>query len=103
MSLSERLRQVRLIGGLGCRELDRLAGLGEGHVSMIETGKRPNIESRIAAALADVLGLSLDWLVRGLGPNPSAKRVRAAVERARAAAAVPPVAEETPPPLAEAG
>ena len=71
---------------LGTRELDRLAGLGEGHVSMIETGRRPSIEARTAVALAEVLGASLDWLLKGTGQAPSERRVRESVARARARA-----------------
>lgn len=72
-----------MAGDLGTRELDRLAGLTEGHTSAIETGNRPNVEARTAAALARVLGVSLDWLVTGTGPTPSERRIKVAVEQAR--------------------
>lgn len=82
--VSDRLLQARALASkLGCRELDRLAGLAEGHVSMIETGRRPNLEMSTATALVRVLGVSLDWLVSGVGPTPSARSVRMSVEAAR--------------------
>lgn len=84
MSLSERVKQARaLAGSLGNRELDRLAGLAEGHTWAIETGARTNAEARTVAAIAGVLGVSLDWLVAGHGRAPSARTVRAAVAVAR--------------------
>lgn len=71
--------------GLSTRELDRLAGLTQGHVSAIENGTRPRVELRTAEAIATVLGISLDWLSSGDGKVPSTRSVRAAVEVARAA------------------
>jgi transcriptional regulator with XRE-family HTH domain len=83
-SLSERLRTARLLAhDLGTRELDRLAGLTEGHTSAIETGTRPNVEVRTATALASVLGVSLDWLANGEGRAPGERSVREAVNAAR--------------------
>jgi len=72
-----------MVPNLGKRDLDRLAGLSEGHVWMIESGNRPRLEMPTATALTRVLGISLDWLVNGVGPKPKAKDVIAAVERAR--------------------
>jgi len=53
---------------------------------MIETGRRPSIEAKTAVALAEVLGASLDWLLKGTGQAPSERRVRESVARARARA-----------------
>lgn len=83
--LPERLAAARQFAGLSARALDRLAGLGEGHVSMIESGRRPRIEAGTAEALARVLGLSLDWLLAGSGKAPRPKAIREAVAAARAA------------------
>lgn len=81
-----RLRDLRTLAELESRELDRLAGRSEGHVSMIETGRRPNPELKTARALADVLGCSIGWLLAGEGEAPGLAEVQAAVARARAAA-----------------
>lgn len=72
---------------LSGRELDRLAGLTEGHVSLIEAGTAGTangIKTRTASALASVLGVSLDWLIDGDGDDPSVEAVRASVSDARA-------------------
>lgn len=50
---------------------------------MIERGERPRIEVATADKMAIVLGLSLDWLVRGTGRPPSKSRIVAAVRQAR--------------------
>jgi transcriptional regulator with XRE-family HTH domain len=85
--VAERLKWAReLIDDLGQRELDRLSGLGMGHVSMIESGRRPNIEGATAVKLARVLGVSVDWLLTGEGDEPTTDQVRASVERARGSA-----------------
>lgn len=87
MSLPDRLEHARaLAGGLSLRELSKLAGLFGTHAALIESGRRTNIEGKTAVALARVLGVSTDWLLTGEGDEPTAEQVRAAVERARAAA-----------------
>lgn len=84
MSFSERLKQVRALAppGTSARTVDRLAGLTPGHTSLIEGGLRLNVEARTAEALARVFGVSLDWLISGIGDAPSARRVRAALSKA---------------------
>jgi len=82
MSIPDRLRAAR-DGVCSARELDRLAGLTPCHTSLIESGRRPNPESDTLRAIATTLGVSLDWLVLGVGDPPRAEDVRAAVERAR--------------------
>lgn len=95
--LSERLRELRERAGLAARPLDRLAGLGEGHVNMIERGERPNIEAETARALARVFGCSLDWLIAGMGRPPTDAALRRAVARAqREFDARPSIADSTP-------
>ena len=92
MSLSEHVRMARALSGISARELDRLANLAEGHTSLIENGSRPNVEARTAAAIAQVLGVSLDWLVSGEGKAPTERGVKAAVEAARAKSSPKPAA-----------
>jgi transcriptional regulator with XRE-family HTH domain len=79
----ERLRRARERAEISARELDRLAELAYGHTSLIETRHRPRPEMKTAVKLAGVLGLSLDWLLSGIGTEPTAKQIRASVERAR--------------------
>lgn len=82
-TLSDRLREARSFSSLSARELDRLAGIGQGHSALIESGQRPNVEAKTATALARVLGVSLDWLLMGRGRPPSDAAIRAAVAEAR--------------------
>lgn len=77
------LRAAREAAGLKARELDRLAGITEGHTSFIENGKITNPSTDTARALADVLGLSLDYLLGGVGQQPAENDLRAAVVRAQ--------------------
>ena len=83
MTLGKRLEQARsLVPGLSAKEVDRLAGLGEGHTRQIETGTKGNPGIKTLAAAARVLGVSLDWLDRG-GKTPSAEEVQRSVDTAR--------------------
>lgn len=75
---------ARGLGELSARELDRLAGLREGHTALIEAGTRPNVEAKTAARLAGVLGLDLNWFLTGVGREPSKRAVGVAVEASRA-------------------
>lgn len=71
-TLSKRLREARQKQGLSASGLDTKAGLTRGHTWQIETGRKPKIEVETAIKLADALGVSLEWLVRGEGAGPLA-------------------------------
>lgn len=86
-NIGSRVRELRTLVGITTRELDRLAGLVQGHTSAIEVGTRPRIEVGTAMGLATALGASLDWLLKGEGKAPSTAAVKRAVEAARAARA----------------
>jgi transcriptional regulator with XRE-family HTH domain len=81
-SLPERLRFLRTTAGITYSSVDELAGLRRGHARVVETGKRPYIEAHTVAALADVFGVTMDWLFRGLGDAPTDASVRDAVAKA---------------------
>lgn len=100
--LNTRLRLLRDLTGESAREIARLAGLRPAsHLSVIESGGRPDPRVSTVARIARVYGVTIDWLVVGRGPafqaaptlNPrtrkdrraAAELVRAAVEAARAA------------------
>lgn len=88
-SLGARLRLARELAGISARELDRIArSRGDGLAARVESGARSNLEAGTAEEYAVALGLSLDWLISGIGQPPSEKKVRAAVEAARAVRAV---------------
>ena len=83
-TFSGRLRSLRVAAqDLSASELDELAGLRRGHVSAIELGRRANVEVRTANKLAAVLGVSMDWLINGVGLEPDAGSVQDAVRHAR--------------------
>lgn len=78
--LPKRLKRARTLADISARELDRLTGMCEGHTSLIESGVKPRVEAGTAAAIADALGLSLDWLLMGTGDEPTHDRVCAAIK-----------------------
>jgi transcriptional regulator with XRE-family HTH domain len=59
--------------------------LTAGYTRLIEAGKRSNIGSRTLDAIARVLGVSLDWLIRGDGQEPTDLEVARALDTARRA------------------
>ena len=91
MSFFERLALLCERADTSHRDLDRLAGLSEGHITMMLRRQSGRIENATAVALSETLGASLDWLLAGKGKPPSERDVRAAVERARSGTdSVPP-------------
>lgn len=79
-TIAERLRWARELGGISARRLDELADLTAGHSNGIESGRRQNPETKTVQKLVRVLGLSLDWLLNGVGEPPTLEGVRAAVQ-----------------------
>lgn len=82
--LPGRLTFARELAGLHLKELSLLAGLAQGHAGMVERGEMESPSIRTVALLAEVLGLSMDWIVLGRGKVPTARSVIAAVARFRA-------------------
>ena len=81
-AVAGRIRQIRQAAGLTGREMAALARLSGGHPSLLETCRRtPTAET--LSQIAQVFGVTVDWLLHG-GPMPSARKLGAAVERARA-------------------
>ena len=71
-SLPQRLTRAREAAGLNRSALALRAGLNPSHVRLIEEGEREDPSGTTLAKLAEVLGVSLDWLVRGIGDGPAA-------------------------------
>jgi transcriptional regulator with XRE-family HTH domain len=82
--LPGRLTAARGLAGLHLKELSLLAGLAQGHAGMVERGEMESPSIRTVALLAEVLGLSMDWIVLGRGKPPTARSVIAAVAKFRA-------------------
>jgi transcriptional regulator with XRE-family HTH domain len=88
-TISSRVRQLRELASppITARELDRLTGLREGHAAMLE--KRvasERVEARTLHRIAEVFGVSMEWLFTGGGRAPVASDVAMPVARARRAA-----------------
>lgn len=66
-TIGGRVRFARERLGLGVNELDRLIGVHVGYVSKLENESFDAVGSDKLAALGEVLRVSLDWLVRGVG------------------------------------
>ncbi|HEY2509462.1 MAG TPA: helix-turn-helix transcriptional regulator [Polyangiaceae bacterium] len=81
-SLAERLRELRITAGISSRELGRLAGLSHGHIGQIE---REELDVRAVklVGIAEVLGVSLDWLCLGKGEPPSGEMLQRSIRAAR--------------------
>lgn len=76
-SLPKRLAHAREAAGLNRSALALRAGLNPSHVRLIEEGEREDPTGTTLAKLAEALEVSLDWLVRGIGPAPRRKSRRA--------------------------
>lgn len=84
---ARRIRKVRKAAGLSARQVSILSGYAPNYLARIERGATHAPAFEVMAALARVLGASLDWLAYGQGAPPSADQIRQAVEAARAASA----------------
>lgn len=73
-ALGERLRQARTRAGRSCRELDRLAGLTEGHTQAIEVGRISSPTLATVASLAQALGVGVTYLVSDESPRVTKHR-----------------------------
>jgi transcriptional regulator with XRE-family HTH domain len=96
--IGDRIAKTRALIRLSAAELGELAGMSRGVVGMIETNKRPEPGANTVADIATVLGVSSDWLIKGVGPEPTKEQVSAAVELARAAKKPPVVDDDDAPP-----
>lgn len=85
VSIGTRLRSARQLAEISTKELDRLAGVKAGGTWAVENSKTGNAETKTLDRMAGALGVSLDWLVRGDGDEPTAESVKAAVKVAREA------------------
>lgn len=73
-TVGERVRAARVALGLTGRALERAADMTPGHVWLIENRPNASISSNTARALATALGVSIDWLIAGVGAGPKSPR-----------------------------
>lgn len=83
-TMHDRLERTLDAAGVSLRGVSVAAGLSPAAVGLI-LSRRGRIELETASALARALGVSLDWLADGTGPDPDPDAVRAAVDAARSA------------------
>jgi len=82
----DRIRELRLVAGVSCRELDRLAGTTCGYCWTIEHGTRKDVGGTILIRYCGALGCSIEWLLKGTGKRPTDKMVRRSVAKAKTVA-----------------
>jgi transcriptional regulator with XRE-family HTH domain len=72
-SVGDRIREIREELGLTLEKLADKTGISKGFLSDVETGKR-DISSEYLLKIADAMGASLDYLLRGENSNSSNTR-----------------------------
>lgn len=77
MSLGETLRKLREESGHSLRDVENLAGISSGHLSMIEQDKVKEPTPRILHALAGVYGADYLQLMREAGYLPGSAQAPA--------------------------
>lgn len=86
LAIGARVRQARETACISARELDKLSGISQGHVSLIEAGRKWRVSAETVALIGLALGVSLDWMILGRGNAPTplavAKHIHAARRRA---------------------
>ena len=87
VSLAARVRYLHETSGLDQKAMSLLAGLSQSHVHQLIHGRLRAPRCETLAKLARTFDVSLEWLVSGEGPVPPPRRIRAAAELARLAAA----------------
>lgn len=77
----EEMRKLRKQKGLSMKQLGEMVGLAEVTISTYETGRsEPSLDA--LCAIADVLDVSLDYLVRGKEKDrPEERSMEAAISR----------------------
>lgn len=83
-ALAKRLERLRGFAGISARKLSMLAGMSHSALGQLLRGDHDGLKAESAAALADVLGVTLEYLLRGEGREPGENAVRAAVADAEA-------------------
>lgn len=77
--LAARLAWARSVAGLSAYALSVKAKLAKGHVLLIETHVRRNIDVKTAQSIAAVLGISWAWLLSGEGDPPTEAQIQQAI------------------------
>lgn len=81
--LGRRLRETREAAGIPASALGVAAGASRDFVRQVEEGLIARPSLALVAGVAEVLGVSLDWLVSGRGEGPGAQELESALDRVR--------------------
>ena len=68
MSTGERIKELRLQKGLTQDQMERITGVDQGYISLIENGRRKRVSAEMLVKLARALGCSVEDLVAELRP-----------------------------------
>lgn len=63
METWERIKALRLKRGMTQDQIERLTGIDQGHISLIENGRRRRVSADVMVRLARALGCSVEDLV----------------------------------------
>lgn len=85
-TFASRLRQTREAAKISGSELSKLAGVSRGLVSSIETGTTTRPQITTLMAIANVFGVSCEYLLNGEGAAPTKAELRERLIAARKAA-----------------
>lgn len=67
LTLGRRVREARELRGIGVNDLDRAIGSKPGYISRLEADEFASVGSEKLRLIAEVLRVSLDWIVLGHG------------------------------------
>ena len=83
MNIGQRVRALRGTT-ISTKEVDKLAGLTAGVTWSLEDSDSNNAQTKTLTPIAEIFGVSLDYLIRGDGLEPSREELDAAIALARA-------------------
>ena len=63
MSTAEKIRELRTEQGKTQDQMEKLTGIDQGYISMIENGRRKRISAEIMVKIARALGCTVEDLV----------------------------------------
>jgi len=72
VAVGSKIKEYRELSGLSQREMGAAAGLTQAYVYLLETGGQ-NVSLVVLARVAQVLGVSLEALLQGVGKGPVAE------------------------------
>lgn len=88
-TLAERVRLLRSLSGLSQREIGARCGLTGATVGQVETAERKTPAGETLLKLAHVFGTTVEYLLTGIGPEPTKESVGAALSREASAEPAP--------------